>query len=39
VKKVFRALFIISIMGLMLDPVVDPATAERIVGIITGLVL
>jgi hypothetical protein len=35
VKKVFRGIFVV-IAGLVLTQVVDPATAQQIVGIITG---
>jgi hypothetical protein len=37
VKKVFWALFV-SMVGLVLARVLDPATAREIVGIITGMV-
>jgi hypothetical protein len=37
VKKVFWAL-VISMAGLVLARVVDPATAQQIVGMITGMV-
>jgi len=36
VKKVFRTLFI-AMAGLVLAQVVDPMTAQQVVGIITGM--
>lgn len=36
VKKVFRALFV-AMAGLVLARVVDPVTAQQVVGIIAGM--
>jgi hypothetical protein len=36
VKKVFRTLFV-AMAGLVLARVVDPVTAQQVVGIITGV--
>ena len=36
IKKVFRTLFV-AMAGLVMARVVDPVTAQRVVGIITGM--